>query len=361
MQLGFNKEHLIVLPHLSFTVNTSSFKNKLLQNKSIKDVSVINWNVGERYKASSSMSDPADSTKSLNFAFLFADLDFIKTMQMQIIEGRNFSNNFASDNVNEDSLFAHSNKVSPEERMNILSSVSIIITESTAKAIGLKKPYTGQVIKMPTLQGTVIGVVKEFYGLSLREKNPLVVLKSNQQGGGGHTYVRINPANISAALSFIQDKWKRFFPDIAYNFSFVDERLQNLYTSEKRLASLFSLFAMMAILIACSGLFSLVALSVQQKTKEIGIRKVLGATVADITTLLSKNFIKLVCIAIIIASPIAWILMNKWLQDFVYRINISAWIFLFSTLLVIAITIITVIVQVVKAAIANPVKSLRTE
>lgn len=214
---------------------------------------------------------------------------------------------------------------------------------------------------MPTLQGTVIGVVKEFQGLSLLEKSPLVVLKASREVKGGYTYVRIHPTDISATLAFIQDKWKQFFPNSTYNFSFVDEKLQRLYTSERKLASLFSLFSIMAILIACSGLFSLVALSVQQRTKEIGIRKVLGATVANITAHLSKDFIKLVFVAILIASPIAWFLMNKWLEDFAYRINISPWMFVFSTSLVVVITIITVLFQTFKAAIANPVKSLRTE
>ena len=362
MQLGFNKEHLIVLPELPFNISVSSFKNELLENKNIKGVTIAGWNVGERYKASSSMTNPSDSTKSLNFAFVSADFDFIKTMEVPIVEGRNFSFKYPSDNyVSDTSKESAAYKTSVAEWMNVVSAEPIILTESTAKAIKLKKPYTGRVIKMPTLQGTVTGVVKEFQGLSLREKSPLVVIKARGDAAGGVIYVRINPTDISATLSFIQGKWKQFFPDIAYNFSFVDERLQNLYSSERRLASLFGLFAVMAILIACSGLFSLVALSVQQRTKEIGIRKVLGATVADITALLSKDFVKLVCIAIIIASPVAWLLMNKWLEDFAYRINISGWIFLFSTSLVIAITIITVLVQAVKAAIANPVKSLRSE
>ncbi len=361
LQLGFNKEHLIVLPYQPMKNKALSFKNELLQNRNIKQVSIANWNIGERYGGSSSMDNPADTTKTLNFSFLFADFDFIKTMQMQIVEGRNFSLNYAVDNVNIDSLSMHSGKLSSERRMNIMSSESIIVTENTAEAIGLKKPFTGHVLKLPVLQGTMIGVVKEFQGLSLHEKSPLVILKASREVEEGFTYLRINPTNISATLSFLQDKWKQFFPNSTYNFSFVDERIQNLYTSKRRLASLFSLFAVMAILIACSGLFSLVALSVQQRTKEIGIRKVLGATVADITALLSKDFVKLVCIAILIASPLAWLLMNKWLDDFAYRIKINSWIFIFSTVLVIAITIITALFQAIKAAMANPVKSLRTE
>ncbi|MEJ7680642.1 MAG: FtsX-like permease family protein [Segetibacter sp.] len=278
LQLGFNKEHLIVLPYQPMENKALSFKNELLQNKNIKQVSIASWNVGERYGASSSMDNPADTTKTLNFSFLFADFDFIKIMQMQIVEGRDFSTDYVSDIANIDSSFQHAGgKLSETEWMNIASSRGIILTENTAEAIGLKKPFTGQVLKLPVLQGTVIGVVKEFQGLSLHEKSPLVILKASREVEEGFTYLRINPTNISATLSFIQDKWKQFFPDSTYNFSFVNERLQKLYTSERRLASLFSLFAVMAILIACSGLFSLVALSVQQRTKEIGIRKVFGS------------------------------------------------------------------------------------
>lgn len=362
MQLGFNKEHLIVLPYQPMENKAVSFKNELLQNKNIKLVSISSWNVGERYGGSSSMDNPADTTKRLNFSFLDTDFDFIKTMQMKIVEGRDFSADYASDKANLDSLLEHfSGKLSETELMNILSSRAIILTENTAEAIGLKKPFTGQVLKLPALQGTVIGVVKDFQGLSLHEKNPSVILRARPVVNGGFIYLRINPTDISATLSFIQDKWKLFFPNSTYNFSFVDERLQKLYTSERRLASLFSLFAVMAVLIACSGLFSLVALTVQQRTKEIGIRKVLGASIPDITALISKDFIKLVCIAIVIASPIAWLMMNKWLEDFAYRINVNLSIFILSTVLLIAITIITVLFQSIKAAMANPVKSLRTE
>lgn len=362
MQLGFNKEHLIVLPYQRMGNKADVFRNELIRNNNINSISIAGWNVGDRYGASSSMDNPADTTKTLNFSFVSADFNFIKTMQMQIVEGRDFSEDYASDRINTDSLLEKgSGKLSQTESMNIISSRGLILTEKTAEAIGLKRPFAGQVLKMPALQGTVVGIIKEFQGLSLREKSPLVVIEPAENIRGGFTYLRIKPTNISATISFIQDKWKQFFPNSAYNFSFVDERLQKLYDSERRLANLFSLFAVLAILISCSGLFSLVALTVQQRTKEIGIRKVLGASVTEISTMLSKDFIKLVGIAIIIASPIAWYLLNKWLEDFAYRIEMNWAVFLVATLLVITITIITVLLQAIKAAVANPVKSLRTE
>jgi putative ABC transport system permease protein len=177
----------------------------------------------------------------------------------------------------------------------------------------------------------------------------------------GYTYVRISAGNTQATVSYIQATWKKFFPESKFDFSFADERLQKLYDSERRLASLFTVFAVLAICIACSGLFSLVALIVQQRTKEIGIRKVLGANVGEIVELISKDFLLLITIAILVASPIAWYAMNSWLQNFAYRINVSWWLFVVAGAVVITIAFITISIQAIKAAIANPVKSLRTE
>ncbi len=245
--------------------------------------------------------------------------------------------------------------------MNIVSSQSIIVTEQTIKALQLKPPFIGQKLRLAALQGTIIGVVNNFLGISLEHETPPLIIRASQQTNGGFTYIRITPYNVSATIDFIQTKWKIFFPDSRFEFSFVDDRLQQLYNSESRLASIFNLFAGLAIFIAILGLFSLVALTVQQKTKEIGIRKVLGASVTEIVRLLSKDFVKLVMIAILIASPIAWWAMNKWLEDFIYRINISWWSFLIAGTGCLLLAIITVAFQAIKAAIANPVKSLRTE
>lgn len=199
----------------------------------IEKMFLVGWNVGERYNGSSSMTNPADTTKMLDFAFLSSDFDFIPTMEMQLTEGRNFSANYASDNyVPDTAKQSAAYKTSVAEWMNVESSRPIILTENTAEAIGLKKPYTGQVIKMPTLQGTVIGVVKEFQGLSLLEKSPLVVLKASPKVKSGFTYIRIHPTDISATLAFIDNRWKEFFPNSTYSFSFVDEKLQRLYTSK---------------------------------------------------------------------------------------------------------------------------------
>jgi putative ABC transport system permease protein len=177
----------------------------------------------------------------------------------------------------------------------------------------------------------------------------------------GSVIVRLGPGNIQATLGKIEKTWKTFAPMRPFNYSFLDEEYDALYRSEQRLGTLMSTFCSMAILITCLGLLGLMAFMVTQRTKEIGIRKVLGASVSNITVILSKDFLKLVIIAIIIATPVAWWAMNKWLEDFAYRISISWWIFVIAGFAAALIAFLTVSFQAIKAAIANPVKSLRTE
>src|SRR5678815_1988851 len=173
--------------------------------------------------------------------------------------------------------------------------------------------------------------------------------------------MRINTKNIPALISQVENKWKSKAPGQPFSYSFLDEDFNKMYNAEQRTGKLFITFAVFAIFIACLGLFGLVTYAAEQRTKEIGIRKVLGANISGIVTMLSKDFAKLVLIASLIAFPLAWWAMNKWLQSFAYRINISWWIFVVAAIAAIVIALITVSFQAIKAAVANPVKSLRTE
>ena len=165
----------------------------------------------------------------------------------------------------------------------------------------------------------------------------------------------------TAAIAAAEKQWKKYNPDFAFNYAFLDDTFNELYKSEHQTRLLFNLFAAIAILISCLGLFGLAAFTAQRRNREIGVRKVLGASVAGVIQLLAKDFIKLVVIAIVIATPLAWYMMNKWLQDFAYKININFIVFLMAGLIAIAIALVTVSFQAIKAAVANPVKSLRTE
>jgi putative ABC transport system permease protein len=307
------------------------------------------------------MSDPADSTRRLHFGFVYGDPDFLETMGIKVESGRNFSDQFPSDLINYDSLYSAARGKSDTERAEqFLYQNPIIITKSLAKALRLKQPVN-EVIKTGALQGTVIGVVKDFQVTTLKETSPLLVYKLKNGWFGTTTYVRLKNRNIPESISYIEKTWKEFFPDQTFDYSFADDNLQKLYQSENRLASIFSSFAVLAVTISALGLFSLASLIVKQRTKEISIRKVLGASVSGIALLLSRDFIILILIAIVIASPVAWFGMNQWLQDFANRIDIQWWIFALAATFALLTGIVTVSLQTIKAAKTNPIVSLKKE
>jgi len=211
-----------------------------------------------------------------------------------------------------------------------------------------------------TGKGTIVGVMKDFHTSSLHDKIEPVVLFNNPQYFGS-VLVHVAPNALPGVLSSIQKTWRSYTPMRPFNYSFLDDEYDAMYRTEQKLGALMSLFCGIAILITCLGLLGLMTFIVVHRTKEIGIRKILGASVVSITAMLSKDFLKLVVIAIIIASPVAWYFMNNWLQDFAYRINIGWYIFLITGVAALLIAFITISFQSIKAAVANPVKSLRTE
>jgi len=236
-----------------------------------------------------------------------------------------------------------------------------ILNETAVKALGWKtdeaigkKMFLGD-----DRPGEVRAVIKDFHFASLHTPvEPLVLFPG---GWGNNLIVKTSGNNLAATISFLESKWKELAPHRPFEYRFMDEDFQKLYSSEARTGKVFTIFRGIAILLACLGLFGLSVYATQQRVKEIGIRKVLGATVTNITGLLSVKFLLLVGIAFVLASPIAWFMMNKWLQDFAYRVDISWWIFAVAGLSVLFITLVTVGFQAIKAALNNPVKSLRSE
>lgn len=355
--LGFDKDHLILLPSIHLDKKPEAFKAKLLDNSNIISASLAELDMGDAIGNSSSMIDPADSTRRLHFGFVYGDLDFVKTMGIKLESGRTFSNQFPGDHVDYDSLYSASKDKRADE---FLYRSPIVITQSLAKALRLKKPVN-EVIKLGALQGTVIGVVKDFQVTTLKETSPLPVYKPKKSWFSTTTYVRINNRNIPESIAYMEKTWKEFFPDHTFYYSFADDKLQTLYESENRLASIFSSFALLAIAISTLGLFSLAALIVKQRTKEIGIRKVLGASVSGITLMLSREFLTLIFIAVLIASPITWYAMEHWLQDFAHRIHIQWSIFMLAAALALLTGMLAVFLQTVKAGRSNPVDALKSE
>ena len=234
-----------------------------------------------------------------------------------------------------------------------------IINEAAARALGwTPEEAVGKKLSL-NRPGEIKAVIQNFHFASLHTPiEPLVLFP----GGWGNTLmVKTTGQNLAGTIQFLETKWKEFAPHRPFEYRFMEEDFQKLYDTERRTGKVFTIFAGIAILLACLGLFGLSVYATQQRIKEIGIRKVLGASVSSITVLLSSKFIVLVLVAFVIASPIAWFVMNKWLQDFSYRIELSWWMFLLAALAVMLITFITVCFQSVKAAVMNPVKSLRTE
>ena len=235
-----------------------------------------------------------------------------------------------------------------------------ILNETAADLFHMHKPLIGQRFIYGGDTGQIIGVVKDFHYKSMHEKiGPLVL--SNNQGYDSYLFLKTTPGNIAKSISDVETVWSKFIPDQPFSFTFLDESFNKLYKSDIKTSQLIFSFSIIAVILSAMGLFGLAAFTTEQRTKEIGIRKVLGASVQQITTLLSREFVMLVLIAIVIAIPVAAFVMNKWLQDFAYRTPLAAWIFIAAGGLAIMIALISVSLHSIKAAIANPVKSLRTE
>jgi len=353
--LGFNKNYLLALPPTSLGTSENAFKRALLDDPNIEAVSYVDMKLGENIGYTASMPDPSNSEKRLEFGFVNADADFIKTMGIKIREGRNYSINRPSDLLNYDSL---SNVAKPEKAGEIFYQKPIIITRSLAKRLGLKKPIQ-TVLDLSVIQGEVIGVVEDFQITSLKKLSPLLVYSFTPKQFFTSTYIRINSRNIPHSIRHIERISKQFFPGQVFTYSFAEDSLHQLYQTEDRLVSLFSTFALLAIGLSSLGLFSLVALIVRQRSKEIGIRKVMGASVTGIMILLSKDFARLILIGAAIALPLGWYGMDLWLQDFACRVHIHWAILALAALTALLTGLITVSFQTRKAAGINPVDTLK--
>ena len=267
---------------------------------------------------------------------LHVDEDFAKTFGMQMAAGRFFSKDFGGDDS------------------------SYVVNETALKVMNINvNDAIGKVISTWEKEAPIIGVVKDFNFKPVQQPIEPLVMRSNF--AGGYIVMRTTPASIQKVIGTLQKSFNNVYGDYPFAYGFVNEDLSKLYATEQRMESLFNVFSVLSIVISCLGLFGLATFAIQQRIKEIGVRKVLGAGEAGIVALLSKDFIRLVAISLIIAFPVAWWAMNEWLQGFVYRIDISWWVFVVAGLTALCITLITVSFQAIKAAIANPVKSLRTE
>ena len=345
-KIGYNRDQVLVLHnawYLDKQIHT--FRNELLNIPGVENATIsgdlptgINFDNEGWFR--DAVMDPAKAVVLTNF---FVDDNYIPTLGMEMAKGRNFSKDFPSD------------------------STGIILNEAAVKVLGFKDPLKETLyrpdFRNSTLNGSVafhvVGVVKDFNFSSMHENvGPLVI---NSGENWGSIAVRVHTKNISSVINSIQNRWNTSTSGQPFSYTFMDDDFNKVYTAEQQTGKLFVTFAVFAIFIGCLGLFGLVTYAAEQRTKEIGVRKVLGASVSGIVTMLSKDFAKLVLIASIIAFPVAWWAMHTWLQSFAYRVNISWWIFVVAGLAAVLIALTTVSLQAIKAAVANPVKSLRTE
>jgi putative ABC transport system permease protein len=338
---GFDKEQVLILPASNQAIEKKSvLQNMLLNNtKGVKDVSYSGQRLGSEYNQGyTRYESPSNGIKEANVAFLRVDERFIPMYKLSFINGRNFSKDIASD-----------------------EGQTYIINESMAKEIGWDNPIGKELgFGSPSRpMGKIIGVIKDFHFNSLKNKIEPMLLSYGPSFK--EISVKIEQRNIPKTIGNIKSKWEEIVGDRPFEYSFLDEHFSKIYKTELQLSRVTNIAAGLSIFIACLGILGLISIIIQQRVKEIGIRKVLGASVGNIIFLFSKGVLQLVFIALIIAFPISWWAMNNWLQDFAYRINIGWWAFAVAGFSALLIALITVSFHAIKAAIANPVKSLRTE
>jgi len=338
-ELGYEKESMIYFRKRANVRNQyDAFKSELLRDPNITGVTASSDIPTYTVHSTSAFSwEGKDAETRLSIHQFSVDHDYIKTFNMNIIAGRDFSREFRVDD----------------------STQSFIVNETAVQAMGLEDSV-GSKFRLWKYEGQIVGVVEDFHYKSLQKEIEPLVLRIDP-GWDSYVFVKFKSEQTKEAIASVQRVYNAFNPGFPLEYTFLDEAVERLYDSEQKTKTIFNYFTLIALFISCLGLYGLVAHMAQQKTKEIGIRKVLGASIIHIVTNLSKEFILLVCLANAIAWPVAYYFMNKWLKNFAYRTSMGLWIFILSALAALVISLLTVSYQSIKAATANPVDSLRYE
>lgn len=336
-RLGFDKEHVLIIHRAGALGNQHPvFKQRLLMNPQIENVAAAQNLPGQTFDSTVFTLEQPANYENTSITYAWVDESYVDVLKLKVLEGRNFSAQFRTD------------------------SSAFLINQTAAKAFGWENPLGKQLSIGDLVKGPVIGIVEDFHFQSLHhEVKPIIFIFNRRQPS--YLALRLRGGEVAKNIEEIRSLWKTFVPNSPFAYSFLDQDYQQLYESEQRVAKVFITFSILGIFIACLGLFGLISFTAEQRTKEIGIRKVLGASVASVITLLAKDFIKLVLIANLLAWPIAWYAANQWLGNFAYSIKIAWWVFALAGGLALFIAILTVSMQAVRAAAANPVESLRYE
>jgi putative ABC transport system permease protein len=334
-ELGYDKSHVFSFYMRDMRNHYDAVRADLLNQPGVTDVTRSNGNiVSLGMQTGSSEWDGKEVGETLMLRPMAIDKDFISFFKMKLQTGETFTG-------------------------SVTDSTHFILNEAAVKATRLKNPV-GKRFKLWNKEGTIIGVMKDFHFASMKQKiEPSIFYYYPKDEH--RIFIKTTGKDAPTAIAAAERLWKKYNVDFPFTYTFLDETFDDLYKTEQRTGTLFNVFATIAIVISCLGLFGLVAYTAQIRTREIGVRKVLGATVPGIIQLLAKDFVKLVLIAIALAVPVAWYAMDQWLAGFAYRIDIHWWMFALAGLLAMAIALLTVSFQSIKAALVNPVKSLRSE
>ena len=343
-KLGYDKEQLLIIAN-SWLLgkNERVLRDELLKDSRVANVTISSYRPAGWSDNNNALSYPEGQENRLTTSLEYKiDERYIPTLSIEMAAGRNFSAQFPTD------------------------SVAMIINESAVKVLGYKNDNDAlgkRIIRQNSDRGTnipytIVGIVKDFHFKSLHEAITPLLMVLNPGSG---LIIKAKTKDVAGLLATIKNRWQTFGPEEPIDYAFMDELYNRTYEAEQKTGTILNIFALLTILVACLGLFGLATYTAEQRSKEIGIRKVLGASVTQVTSMLSKEFVKLVLIACIIAFPLSYWAMNKWLQDFAYRINISWWVFVLAGIAALLIALFTVSFKAIKAALANPVKSLRTE
>lgn len=341
-KLGYDTEQILVMPDAGLLRgNQDAFRQQVMRDSRVVATSISRGVPATGIMNGTEIYGHDDATgkngKEIHGNIYNVDYDYIPTLGMKMVQGRNFSKDYPSD------------------------SFGVIINEAAALDLGWNSANAvgKTIVRSGQTQYKVVGVVKDFHYASVKEKiAPLMLLLGRNYGG---LIIKVKTADVQGLLSSLKNQWNSFKPEGPFAYYFLDDKFEALYTAERKTGEIFTSFAIVAIVIASLGLFGLAAFITQQRTKEIGIRKVLGASIGQVLVLVSKEFIYLVGIACLIAIPVTWWAMHSWLQNFAYRVSIAWWVFAIAGVIAVVIALFTISSQAIKAALANPIKSLRTE
>ena len=345
--LGFDKEHILTLGYNNGLDKTfESFRTALQQDPHVLAATRSSRiPSGRLLDEQGAQTESGDSLRPVNadIKYVGVDHDFVKAYGIPIIAGRDFNRNYATD------------------------STGFLINRAATQVLGVKNPQdmVGRNFSYGGVKGKIVGIMGDFNFESMHQAILPIIFTIPSAADAARNYgnisIKIAGADVNSTLAHIEKTWKRYLPEVPFQYTFLDERFQQLYKTEQQQGSLFTTFAGIAIFIACLGLLGLSAFAISQRIKEIGVRKVLGASTGSIVTLLSTDFLKLVAIAALIAFPAGWLAMRSWLADFAYRISIQWWVFIAAGILAAAVALFTIGFQAIRAALANPVKALRSE